>query len=269
MNARLALSAPHMANPPAGIHSVVARAIAVVACRVLEAEIVALTRSATHIVRRENFEVGLHDQPTALRTRLAGAIERAEADPAVEAIVLVYGLCGLALVDLAPRRCPLIVPRAHDCVTLFLGSKERYAACMQADPGLYWYSPGWNRDKRVPGPDREAQLRAAYTEKFGAEDAESLLEMERESFAQHTGAGYTDLSLPGDEQQRNYAARCAASLGWSLTAHRGDPSLLRDLLHGPWDEARFLVVPPGQRIAMSVDAAVMKAVPVAPPGAAP
>ncbi|MSU25280.1 MAG: DUF1638 domain-containing protein [Opitutus sp.] len=239
--------------------------IALIACRVLEAEIAALTHGATHIVRRENFEMGLHDQPTALRTRLAGAIEHAETDPAVEAVVLVYGLCGLALVELAPRRCPLVVPRAHDCITLFLGSKERYASCLRADPGLYWYSPGWNRDKRVPGPDREAQLRAAYTEKFGAEEAEALLEMERANFALHTGAGYTDLGLPGDEQQRDYAARCARSLGWSLTPHPGDPSLLRDLLHGLWDDARFLVVPPGRRIALSADDAVMKTVPATPP----
>lgn len=230
----------------------------------LESEIAAFTRDTTHIRRREFFEIGLHDQPTGLRAKLAGAIERAEADPAVEAVVLVYGLCGLALVDLAPRRCPLVVPRAHDCITLFLGSKERYATCMRADPGLYWYSPGWNRDKRVPGPEREAQLRAAYTEKFGAEDAEALLAMERESFAQHTGAGYVDLGQPGDERHRAYAESCAASLGWSLTPRRGDATLLRDLLHGPWDDARFLVVSPGQRIAFSVDASIVKAVPVTP-----
>lgn len=239
--------------------------VALIACRVLEQEIAAFTESATHIVRREFFPIGLHDQPTVLRTQLAEAIARAEADPAVETVVLVYGLCGLALVDLAPRRCPVVVPRAHDCVTLFLGSKERYAACMRADPGLYWYSPGWSRDKRVPGPDREAQLRTAYTEKFDAEGAEILLEMERGTFARRTGAGYTDLGLPGDDQHHDYAARCAKYLGWTLTPHPGDPSLLRDLLHGPWDDARFLVVPPGRRIAFSADDAVVKAVPAAPP----
>ncbi len=239
-------------------------AIAVIACRVLEKELAAITHNSTHIVRYESFQIGLHDQPKVLHAQLVTAIERAEADPAVETIVLVYGLCGLALVDLAPRRCPLVVPRAHDCITLFLGSKERYAACMSADPGLYWYSPGWNRDKRVPGPDREAQLRATYTAQYGAEDAAALLEIERESFAQHTGAGYTDLGLPGDEQYREYAESCAKSIGWSLTTHRGDRSLLRDLLHGPWDEARFLVVPPGRRIAFSADAAVVKSAPSLP-----
>lgn len=235
--------------------------IALVACRVLENEIAALAGDSAHIVRREFFEVGLHDQPTVLRSRLAGAIERAEADPAVEAIVLVYGLCGLALVDLATRRCMLVVARAHDCLTLFLGSKERYAEAMRHEPGIYWYAPGWNREKRVPGPDRDAKLRSEYTEKFGAEEAEALLDMEREAFALHTCAAYTDLRLPGDDVHREYAQKCAGILGWRFEHHPGDGTLLHDLLHGPWDSERFLVVQPGQRIAHSADAAILRAVP--------
>jgi hypothetical protein len=235
--------------------------IALIACRVLEAEIAALTEGANHIVHSESFEMGLHDQPAGLRTRLAAAIERAEAVPAVEAVVLVYGLCGLALADLAPRRCPVVVPRAHDCITLFLGSKERYAAAMRAEPGTYWYTPGWNREKRVPGPDREAKLRGEYTARFGAEEAEALLEMDRASLSLHSTAGYTDLGQPGDDAQRHYAEDCAKSLGWRFQPMPGDPRLLRDLIHGPWDEARFLVVRPGERIAHSADAAIVKAVP--------
>jgi hypothetical protein len=236
-------------------------ATALIACRVLEAEIAALTEGAAHIVRREFLEIGLHDQPTSLRSLLSGAIGRAEDDPAVQQVALVYGLCGLALVDLSPRRCPIVVARAHDCITLFLGSKERYAERMREEPGTYWYSPGWNKAKRVPGPEREAKLRAEYTAKFGAEDAEALMEMERSAFALHTTAGYTDLGLPGDDENRRYAEQCAKSLGWRFQDHAGDASLLRDLLHGPWDSKRFLVVRPGERIAHTADAGIMKAVP--------
>ncbi len=234
---------------------------ALIACRVLEAEIEALSTGAAHIVRREFFEIGLHDQPTKLRSLLAGAIARAEDDPAVEQVALAYGLCGLALVDLAPRRCSLVVARAHDCITLFLGSKERYAAIMREEPGTYWYSPGWNKAQRVPGPEREAKLRAEYTARFGAEEAEALMEMERCAFAQHSVAGHTDLALPGDDKDRKYSERCAQSLGWRFRHHAGDATLLRDLLHGPWDSERFLVVRPGERIAHSVDAAIIKAIP--------
>jgi hypothetical protein len=244
-------------------------AIAVIACRVLEDEIAALTQEATHIVRREFLEVGLHDQPGVLRTLLAAAIDRAEADPAVQQLVLVYGLCGLALVDLSPRRCPLVVARAHDCITLFLGSKERYAAVMRDEPGTYWYTPGWNKARRVPGPEREVQLRAEYTAKFGAEEAEALLEMERAAFAQHSTAGYTDLGLSGEDGNRRYAEGCAKYLGWRFQDHAGDATLLRDLLHGPWDSERFLVVHPGERISHTADAGIIRAVPAGDAAALP
>ena len=254
-NAHPAPEAPVVAATPCPGH------VAVVGCRVLESEIAALTRDATHIVRRELFEMGLHDQPSALRLRLADAIARAEDDPAVEAIVLVYGLCGLALVDLAARRCPLVVDRAHDCLTLFLGCKGRYADAMRNEPGIFWYAPGWNRDKRVPGHDRTAKLRADYREKFDPDQVEALLDMERETFALHSCAAYTDLRLPGDDDHRQYARQCAQELGWRFEYHPGDGRLLRDLLHGPWDPERFLVVQPGQRIAHVADASIIKAVP--------
>ncbi len=241
--------------------------VALIACRVLEAEIALLADGAAPVVRREFFEIGLHDQPPVLHAHLAGAIERAEADPAVQRIVLVYGLCGLALVNLASRRCPVTVPRAHDCVTLYLGSKERYAAAMRAEPGTYWYSPGWSRARRVPGPEREAMLRAEYTTRFGEEDAAALLEIERESFALHTCAGCTDLGAAGDDGWRDYAGSCARALGWRFQHHTGDASLLRDLLHGPWDDERFLTLRPGERIAHSPDDRIVRAAPVA--GAAP
>ncbi|PTX94366.1 DUF1638 domain-containing protein [Opitutus sp. ER46] len=242
-----------------------ARPTALIACRVLEAEIRALVPDPGHFVREEWFEVGLHDTPTRLRENLAAAIERAESDPRVEVVALAYGLCGLALVGLTPRRCTLVVPRAHDCLTLFLGSKERYARIMEQDPGTYWYSPGWNRERRVPGPDREAQLRKDYAERFEPDQIEALLEMDREAFAQHSNAGYTDMGLPGDEQQREYARQCAHSLGWRFDSHPGDPGLLRALLQGTCDDARFLIVNPGQRIEHAVDAGILRAVPVTPP----
>lgn len=240
------------------------KAIAVIACRVFEAEIEAATANARHIVRRETFEMGLHDQPDVLRARLREALARAESTPTVEAVVLVYGLCGRALVGLAPERCPVVVARVHDCIGLLLGGHARHAACLRAEPGTYWYSPGWNRGGRAAGPERTAQLRTEYTRRFGADEAEALLEMERDALAQHTRAGYTDHRLPGDDAQRREAGRCAQAQGWPLDYHPGDPVLLHDLLHGPWDDARFLVVAPGQCIAQSVDARVMQAAPLSP-----
>lgn len=236
---------------------------AVVACRVLEDEVRHFSAGLPHLGTCEFLEVGLHDRPTTLRELLQAAIDRIETDPRIDTIVLVYGVCGMATVGLTARRCQLVLPRAHDCITLFLGSKDRFKALTKADPGRYWYSPGWNREKRVPGPEREAQMRAEYTEKFGAEQAEELLEAERETFAQHASANYVDLGLPGNETDREYAERCAQWLGWPCQTHHGDPSLLHDLLAGPWDANRFLVVPPRHVIKFNADDTIVGTTPPA------
>ena len=241
--------------------------LALIACRVVEAELEHVARDATHVVRREFLELQLHDHPAELHRHLAAAVARAEADRAVNAIALAYGLCGRALVGLSPRRCRVVVPRAHDCVTLLLGNKERYAARMQSEPGTYWFSPGWTRGGRVVGPGRDASLRREYAGRFTSEQIEALLELEREGLAQHHHGACVDHGLPGDEACRARAACDARALGWSFDAHPGDPALLRDLILGPWDEERFLVVAPGEQIAQAVDERILQArpVPVAPP----
>jgi hypothetical protein len=45
----------------------------------------------------------------------------------------VYGLCNLALTSLRARAVPVVVPRAHDCITLYLGSRQRYDAGVRGD----------------------------------------------------------------------------------------------------------------------------------------
>jgi hypothetical protein len=240
--------------------------IALVACRVLESELDELAGTAAHLVHREFLPMGLHDRPAILRAELKAAIGRAEADPRVKTVVLGFGLCGLALVEVSPTRCLLVAPRAHDCITLLLGSKERYAARMAAEPGTYWYSRGWNRGGLAPGPERFASLKSGYTEKFGAEQAAALLELERENFAAHTRAGYVDWDGRAPAADHAYAGRCAATLGWPCDYHRGDPALLHDLLFGPWDEARFLRVAPGERVAHAPDESIIRTAPALAPG---
>ena len=40
--------------------------------------------------------------------------------------------------DPTARDIPVVLPRAHDCITLFLGARERYAEQMEG-PATYWY----------------------------------------------------------------------------------------------------------------------------------
>src|SRR5512133_3659931 len=83
--------------------------LALIACRVLETELAHFLPQASHVVGTEFLDVGLHDRPGFLRTALDAALARAEDDPAVEAVALVYGVCGLGTVGLRPARCPLVI----------------------------------------------------------------------------------------------------------------------------------------------------------------
>lgn len=232
--------------------------IGLLACSVFEREIALHAEGAAHIAEVRFFEIGLHDRPDNLRSQLQAALDALEARTDIEAVALAYGLCGCGTAGLQPRRHKLIIPRAHDCITVFLGSKERYAEQQRRCPTCYYYSPGWNRGRRVPGPEKLDAMRADLSKQFDPDDVEFFIESERELWAMYDTAAYLDLGTDDAEAEADYARRCAEWLGWRFERLRGDPALLRDLLWGRWDAERFQVVEPGARLSHSVDAAIMR-----------
>ncbi|MCE5229450.1 ASKHA domain-containing protein [bacterium] len=240
-----------------------ASSIAVLACSVLENEIKLLARGARHIVETRFFELGMHDRPEQMRIVLQEHVDQLDARGDIEAIVLAYGLCGLGTVGLHASRHALVLPRAHDCITLFMGSKEAYARHRKQCADCYYYTPGWNRKRRVPGPERLAWLRSEYAAKFDAEEIDDLIEAEREQWRAYQAAVFLDLGTDDAETECAYARRCAQWLGWRFERMQGDPKLLRDLIWGNWDEGRFQIVQPGMRLAHATDESIMRAEPVA------
>lgn len=232
--------------------------MALLMCSVFEAEIELLAAGAKHIVAQKKFDIGLHDRPESMRVTLQTAVDELDRCDDIEAVVLVYGLCGRGTAGLRAGRHRLIVPRAHDCMTLFLGSKERYAEKQAKCPNCYFYTPGWNRARRVPGPERLVALREELAKKFDAEEVDYLVETERALWAAHGHAVYLELGTSDAAKEADYARRCAEGLGWSFEHISGDPTLLRDLLWGRWDEARFQTIEPGQSLLHSVNENIFK-----------
>ena len=233
--------------------------IALLACRVFEAEIALHGGNSPHIVVTRFLEVGLHDQPDGLRAALQTEIDALEPRDDIDAIVLAYALCGLGTAGLRAGRHRLVIPRGHDCITVFMGNKEKFA-CQQADsPDSYYYTPGWMIADRTPGPARLESLRKEFSKKFDPEDVEYLLETEKANWAQHGKAVYLDLGTPGAEEKAREAAAAAKSLGWKFERIPGDPTLLRDLIAGHWDDGRFQVVEPGCILRHSPDARIFRA----------
>jgi hypothetical protein len=142
-----------------------------------------------------------------------------------------------------------------------MGSKEAYAEHQRCRAACYYYTPGWNRERRVPGPDALEALRADLSPRFDVDDVEFLVDAIREQWAMHDTASYVDLGTEDSAAEETYARKCADWLGWRFERLSGDPALLRDLLWCGWDAERYQIIEPGATLAQSHDPSVMRSEP--------
>lgn len=226
-----------------------------------------------HSVDITLLPVGLHDHPDGLRAHLQEAVDHASYGAAsggsCEAIVLGYGLCGRALAGLTARGVPLVLPRAHDCITLFLGSRRRYQQQFESVPGTYWYAQDYIERGRESGSfgmgaQTAGDLQAMYEkylQKYGKARADRLMEAMGALQQHYQRAVYLDTGL-GDGAAVEAEARAeAARRGWVFERLQCDLTLMARLLSGEWNSGNdFLIVPPGQRVEMSYDESIVCAV---------
>ena len=229
----------------------------IIACHVLWREFCHYAALSRHTFTFCFLPQGLHNTPDVLRAEAQKAVDAAPADS--EAILLGYGLCSRGIEGVAARKTRLVVARAHDCITYLLGTKERYRQYFDSHPGTYWYSPGWIDTQSQPGKARYEETRRKYVEQYGEDNAQYLMEMEQGWFKEYSNAAYIDLGFGDNAEYREFTRECAEWLGWKYDELPGDPSLVRDLLDGTWDAARFVVVEPGQTLCASHDDTVIKA----------
>ena len=59
---------------------------------------------------------------------------------------------------------PLVIPRAHDCIALFMGSRQRYREYFDAHPGTYYRTSGWiERDDATSAGEETVSQRLGLT----------------------------------------------------------------------------------------------------------
>jgi hypothetical protein len=113
-----------------------------ITCSVLSRECYACASMAENSVDIQIVRQGLHDMgQEKMSSRLQREIDCVETDR-YEAILLGYGLCNNGVAGLKSK-LPLVIPRAHDCITLLLGSKERYSECIKKNSATFFQSAGW------------------------------------------------------------------------------------------------------------------------------
>lgn len=230
----------------------------IISCHVLWRELSFYAALSPHTYDFKFLQQGLHNTPELLRKELQNAID--EADGHYDGILVGYGLCSRGTEGIRSKNTNLVLMRGHDCITFFLGSKERYTEYFNKYPGTYWYTSGWIEDSLQPGKERYERTYREYIEKYGEDNAEYLMEMEQGWFKNYNNAAYINLSFFDGTKYKEYTKKCAEWLKWNYDELEGDSLLIKDFIQGNWDNERFLVVKPGEMIMASYDASIFTSI---------
>jgi hypothetical protein len=235
-----------------------------IGCEVLYREMCHACAHSPHQVDLEFLPKGLHDlggKPMA--AKIQEAVDRTQ-EGVYQAILLGYGLCGNGLDGLTARHTRLVLPRAHDCIALLMGSHARYQAYFESNPGTYYRSTGWlergqglqQLTHRTTGFDESLD---ALVRQYGEDNGRYLYEEMTRYRAQYRKLTFIETGLEAGGEFIAEAAAEAREKGWSFERLPGDLAWLGRLVQGVWTEAEFVVAEPGQRFTASFDNCVVKA----------
>ena len=249
--------------------------IKVIACGVFEPELTELSGKVPSEVHLHFLDAGLHSTPNVLRERVQEAIDAAEGQ-GYDAIVVAYGLCGRGTSGLVARDTMVVLPRVHDCMTLFLGSRAEYRRQFQQHPGTFYTTPGWYEKKLLfsrgardgggsPGGIARDPRYADFSRRFGEDNAEAIIQFYDSWKRNYTRAAFIDTGIGNRELYAGYAREMAEEFGWVYEALPGDTSLLRRLLAGEFEDPGLFVLEPGQRSTLTGDDGIFAAIDIAGP----
>jgi hypothetical protein len=172
------------------------------------------------------LEQALHDTPK----RMPGVIQRAidEVDEDSSCIVLGYGCCCNGVVGLHSSRAPLVIPRVDDCISLFLGSYQRYQQVFWQEPGTYYLTGGWIKDAKDP--------LSTYHDYLQRWDVNTALWIVRETFKNYKRLILIDTGVYDMEVYRRRAVDNAMFLGLQYDEIQGFPEFFKQISRGRFND---------------------------------
>ena len=244
-----------------------------IACKVLMRELSYLAARSENVVDITWLRQGFHTVPEQLRELLQQEIDAVESgedrhtneiredapdNGDFDAILLGYGLCSNATTGLVAHRHRLVIPRAHDCITLFLGDKARYAELFTRIPGCYWYTASWIECTQMPGRRSQEAARRRYEEMGYDDETIDYLLTELGGLAHYHNAAYIRMPLFDRAEYRAATRDAADYFGWQYHELEGSTSLMERFLAGEWNEEDFLVLEPGETAEQSYDETIIR-----------
>jgi hypothetical protein len=226
-----------------------------IACEVLFREICKAASRCESIIDIVFMTKGLHDiGESKMSEKLQEEINNVDPDK-YQVILLGYGLCNNGISGLHSS-LPMVIPRAHDCITLLFGSKEAYNEYFQNNPGTFFKSSGWlerDEDPKANAKSTTSQLGMnktyqEYIEQYGEENAQFIIESLGDWRKNYNRLTYIDTNCGNSQKYKEISRQQALSNNWKYDEVNGNVNLLFHLLNGEWNKEDFLIVPPNKII---------------------
>jgi hypothetical protein len=211
--------------------------LTIIACDVIKEELLKI--AANSPVEFRFVSMGLHRWPERLKEEL-GRILAEEISPETTAVVFGFGLCGGALAGLRTAGVPLVIPLSHDCIPLLIGSRLEYHEELAREKGTFFLSGGWMEGERTLLSEYRRVL-----ERHGEVKARKVMAAMLDSYHRIL---FITTGHPRQEQRLAEARELALLLGLSLDVRNNSGLWLEQLINGPWDRERFVVIEPGSKI---------------------
>ena len=231
-----------------------------IACEVMFREICHCAAACSNIIGVTFMEKGLHDIGTSkMSERLQREIDKVDASM-YDTILLCYGLCNNGICGLHSP-LPIVAPRAHDCITLLMGSKEKYKDYFDNNPGTFFLSSGWLERNKDPGDTEDSvptqlgivKTYEEYVEMYDEETAQYLMDTLGSWLKNYKKCAFINTHVGSENTYREITKQFTDEKGWEYEEIGGDTGLIYRLLNGDWSPEEFLILPPDARIAPSYD----------------
>ena len=222
------------------------RPTVVLACRVFEDLFARFVQTGT-IQRFIYLDYGLHNYPKKLNEAVQVALD---ALPQPSLVILGYGLCGNGLNGICAGRHTLLIPRADDCIAVFLGSYERYRQEFAKESATYYLTKGWLESGSNPLKEYQG-----YVERYGVKKADWVMDQLYHNYKRLALVAHSQEDLDAYRTRALEVARYCERWGMRYEEILGSPDFFRRLIEAAADiehaAVDFIVVQPGGELAQA------------------
>jgi hypothetical protein len=209
--------------------------ICIVACETLKQELLAVMEKRGCDYPVIWVDAGKHTWPDKLRVSVQEAIDGIS--PSCETILLLFGFCGNAMVGIEARNHKLVMPKAADCIPLFIGSREERETY---GTRTYFFTEGYLNS----GGSMVSDASRIY-ERYGEEDGLYIL---KKMLGHYQDFAVVNTGVFDIDAVKARVDDFAKPLEIPVKLIPGSLRFIDALLAGAWRDDAFLALEPGGKI---------------------